>query len=141
MIQRKQTLWLLIAAIAAFFLTRLPLYKGVMPGDVVKYFTATENLLLFATTAIAGLLGFAAIFLFKNRKLQLKLAVFGLLASIGLIALEVWQIDAFKANDITMTGTYYWGALLPIAMTMFFFLAISGIKKDEKLIKSLERFR
>ena len=141
MIQRKQTIWLLLAAIAAFLVTRIPLFQGVLPGNVFRYFSATESLLIFALDVIAGLLAFVAIFLFKNRKLQLKLAVFGLLASIVLVALEVIQISNFKQENVGVVGNYYWGALFPIAMVILFFLAISGIRKDEKLIKSLERFR
>ena len=143
MIQRKQTIWLLLAALSAYFMTRIPLYKGVLPGDAVKFFSTTESLLLFAVAAIGGLLALVAVFLFKNRKLQLKITTFGLLCSIALIFLEVWQTGLFKDQYLTanMQGTYYWGALLPVAMVIFFFLAISGIRKDEKLIKSLERFR
>jgi len=141
MIQRKQTIWLLLAAIAGFLITRVPLYAGTLVGEVVKTYTATENLLLFAVTIIAALLALVAVFLFKNRKLQMKLAVTGVIVSVALIALEVWQVAEFGRTNSILRGTYSWGALLPIAMTIFFILGAVNIRKDEKLVKSLDRLR
>lgn len=141
MIQRKQTIWLLLAAIAGFLITRVPLYAGTLVGEVVKTYTATENLLLFAVTIVAALLALVAVFLFKNRKLQMKLAVAGVVFSLALIALEVWQVGEFSKTNSILRGTYLWGALLPIAMTIFFILAAVNIRKDEKLVKSLDRLR
>ncbi len=141
MIQRKQTIWLLLAAITGFLLTRVPLYTGTLTGQVVRMFTATESLLLFAVAIVAALLGLIPVFLFKNRPLQLKLSVLGVLVSIGFIALEVWQIGEFRQSNTLLKGSYYWGALLPIAMAVFFILAAINIRKDEKLVKSLDRLR
>jgi hypothetical protein len=141
MIQRVQTIWLLLAVIIAFVLTTAPLYTGTMAGQVVKTFITKESLLLFAVTAITGLLALIAIFLFKNRKLQKRFTTFGILFSIALVGLEVWQISEFRQENSTLTGSYAWGALLPIALVFFFIMAASGIRKDEKLIKSLDRLR
>lgn len=141
MIQRVQTIWLLLAAIAGFFTTQIPLYYGVMAGDITKKYLATESLLLFALSIIASLIAVVAIFLFKNRANQIKFTALGIIVSIALIALEVWQIGSFKQLAGMLKGTYYWGALLPIAMLIFFLLASSNIRKDIRLIKSLDRFR
>lgn len=141
MIQRVQTIWLLLAAIAGFLTTQVPLYAGTIVGEVVKKYYATENLLLFAVTIIASLFALIAIFLFKNRKNQMKFTGFGILMSVILIALEVWQIGSFEQSNGILKGSYYWGALLPIAMTIFFILAASNIRKDNKLVKSLDRLR
>lgn len=141
MIRRVQTIWLLLAAVAGFLTTQVPLYSGTLVGEVVKKYYVTENLLLFALAVVAALLALIGIFLYKNRKTQLKFAGFGLVISIALIALEVWQTGNFEASNGVLKGSYYWGALLPISMMIFFILALSGIRKDEKLIKSLDRLR
>jgi hypothetical protein len=47
----------------------------------------------------------------------------------------------FEEANPALKTSYYWGALLPIAMIIFFILAVVNIRKDEKLIKSLDRFR
>lgn len=141
MIQRKQTIWLLLAAIFAFLYTQVPLYSATSATMQETKFVATEDLLLFAVAIATGLLAATAIFLFKNRRTQAKLSWFGLLFSIGLIALEVWKIDAFQKENTLSKASYSWGSLLPIALVVLFILAISGIRKDEKLVKSLDRLR
>ncbi|MCW3110897.1 MAG: hypothetical protein JWQ09_5403 [Segetibacter sp.] len=141
MIQRVQTIWLLLAAIAGFLTTQVPLYSGTLAGEVIKKYTATESLLLFAVAIIAALLAVIAVFLYKNRSSQMKFTGLGIFVSIALIALEVWQIGTFEQSNSILKGTYYWGALLPIAMAIFFILAAINIRKDNKLVKSLDRLR
>jgi FtsH-binding integral membrane protein len=141
MIQRVQTVWLLLAAIAGFLTTRVPLFAGTLAGEVVKKFDATESLLLFAVAIIGALFALIAVFLFRNRKSQMKFTGIGIMISIALIALEVWQIGEFEKSNSVLKGGYYWGALLPIAMMVFFILAAVNIRKDNKLVKSLDRLR
>jgi len=141
MIQRIQSVWLLLAALFAFLFTQVPLYVASLADNVVRRFIPTESLLLFAVSIAICLLAATCIFLYKNRPLQFKLSLIGLLASIGLIALEVWKVEQMKAADTLLKGSYSWGSLLPIAMCLFFILAAKNIRKDEKLIKSLDRLR
>lgn len=141
MIQRIQTIWLLLAAIAGFLITRVPLYQGALAGQAIKRYFATESLLLFAVAIIAALSALIAVFLFKNRSAQIKLTIFGILASVTFIALEVWQADNFATSNGILKLSYLWGALLPVAMIFFFILAAIGIRKDNKLVKSLDRLR
>ena len=141
MIQRIQTIWLFLAAIAGFFMTRVPLYEG-STGSVPVTYTATESLLLFALTIVAALLAFVSIFLFKNRKQQMRFSLLGMLLSIMLTGLVVYMFDSFKtANPGFTKSSYSWGALLPLAMIIFFIMAWNNMRKDEKLIKSLDRLR
>ena len=88
-----------------------------------------------------ALLAAVCIFLFKNRNLQFKLSIIGVILSIALIALEVWHIEGFKKTNVLAKGSYYWGALLPILMAILFVMAARGIYKDERLVKSLNRLR
>lgn len=141
MIQRVQTIWLLLAAIAGFIATQVPLYEGILASQAVKKYFATENLLLFAVAIIAALSALVAVFLFKNRSAQIKLTIFGILASVAFIALEVWQAENFSKSGGILKLSYLWGALLPVAMIFFFILAAINIRKDTKLVKSLDRLR
>ena len=141
MIQRIQTIWLFLAAIAGFFMTRVPLYEA-STGSVPVTYTATESLLLFALTIVAALLAFVSIFLFKNRKQQMRFSLLGILLSIIITGLVVYMFDSFKtANPGFTKSSYSWGALLPLAMIIFFIMAWNNMRKDEKLIKSLDRLR
>lgn len=141
MIQRVQTIWLLLAAIAGFLITAVPLYQGTLAGQAVKRFFADQNLLLFAVAIIAALSALTAVFLFKNRSVQMKLVIFGILVSVAFIALEVWQAENFGKSGGILKLSYLWGALLPVAMILFFILAAINIRKDNKLVKSLDRLR
>ncbi len=82
MIQRIQSVWLLLAAILSFVFTQVPIFVASIVGNVVKKFFPTESLLLFALSVAIGLLALACIFLYKNRPLQLKLSIIRILASV-----------------------------------------------------------
>ncbi len=141
MIQRIQTVWLFFAALSGFLTTQVPVYAGKLADEKVTSYYASESLLLFALAMVGTLLGFIAIFLFKNRSTQIKFTLFGLLSSVLLTAVEVWEKADFEASTMFMKASYYWGSLFPIAMIVFFVLAIINIRKDNKLIKSLDRLR
>lgn len=141
MIQRIQSLWFLLASVAGFLTYQLPLWEGRLMENGVKKFNATDNLLFFALTIAISILALATIFLFKNRQLQKKLSVIGILVSLGLTALEFYFVNDFKTTLNLSESTWKPGALMPILIAIFFFLALQGIRKDEKLIKSLDRLR
>jgi hypothetical protein len=141
MIQRIQSVWFLLAAICGFAMSQVPLFIATFANNVTKNLIATESLLLFALSIGVACLAVFCIFLFRNRSLQFKLGVVGVIISLALIGLEVWQIEQFKAANAIVKGTYYWGGLLPIAMTVFFFLGTRGVYKDERLVKSVDRLR
>lgn len=141
MIQRIQSLWLLLAGVAGLLTYKLPIWTGTLQDGSIKNFVGTENLLYFAANIATCLLGFVTIFLFKNRKTQKNLAWVGFLLSLVLIGLEVWIVNDYKTSNNFMQSSWKFGAIMPILMVIFFSLAIGGIRNDEKLIKSLDRLR
>jgi O-antigen ligase len=142
MIQRIQSLWLVIVAITAFATSQLTLYVGTLPNGTELPLKLAANLLLVIVVIILGLLALICLFLYKNRKLQFKLSVLGVVLSIGFLFLEYYVVEnSFKPGHGIVTGSYQIGAILPILMVVFFFLAARGIYKDEKLVKSMDRLR
>ena len=141
MIQRIQSVWLALAAICGFAMAKVPLFAASLQDGTVRHFLATESLLSFALAIGIAVLSTVTIFLFKDRKTQSKLVWIGILLSAVVIGLQVYSVEGFKTSVNMTQGTYQWGGLLPIAMLIFLFLAASGIRKDEKLIKSLDRLR
>lgn len=141
MIQRIQSLWLLLAGVAGLMTYKLPLWTGTLQDGSVKNFVGPESLLLFACIVATCIMGFVAIFLFKNRKTQKNLALLGMLLSIGIIALQYFIVEDYKTTSNFKESMWKFGAIMPILMTVFFFLAHQGIRNDEKMIKSLERLR
>ena len=143
MIQRIQSVWLLLAALSGFLITEVPLFIVRLVTHVEKHIMAMESLLLFSVSIGLACLAAACIFLFRNRSLQFKLAVLGVIVSVVLIGLEVWRIGKYRtqyAGNLT-SSSYYWGSLLPIVMAICFVLAARGIYKDDKLVKSQDRLR
>jgi uncharacterized membrane protein len=141
MIQRIQTVYLAFAAICGILMVQAPLFKATLSDMSVRTFLASESLIVFALVAAVAILSIVAIFLFRNRPTQYKLALIGALLAAVVIGLEVWAIDVFKKNNQITAGSYQWGGLLPIAMMVLLFLASSAINSDEKKVKSLDRLR
>ncbi|GAA0535086.1 DUF4293 domain-containing protein [Chitinophaga japonensis] len=146
MIQRIQSLYLLLAAAAGTATWFFNLWKARLSNNSVSYFNAQSSYLVFSVYMIIVLLAFICIFLYKNRKLQFRLTVINILFAIGAIALQYLKVRD-HANDLVAGGvsivsaTYLPGAFLPVLILVFLFLAARGIYKDEKLIKSLDRLR
>lgn len=139
MIQRIQTLWLALAAAFDAITFRFPFYNGDylkdnLPNQPVDL-NANTTIFITLLTVLAGALAFAAIFLYGNRKLQLRLAVVGLLLSLGLLVLYFLEMQQFSGGAIAL-----W-CLFHFAVVAFYILALRGIRSDEKLIKSLDRLR
>ena len=86
MIQRIQSLWLLLASAAAFASYKFPYYSGTSQKGVADHqLNATENFLLIVVTGIIAVLALFLIFLFKKRALQLRLCLLGILLEALLI--------------------------------------------------------
>ena len=142
MIQRIQSLWLIIVALTAFATSQLTLYIGTLPNGTELPLKLAANLLLAIVIIILGILALICIFLYKNRKLQFKLSVLGVIFSLAYLFLEYYVVEnSFKPEQGIVTGSYQIGALLPVVMVVFYFLAARGIYKDEKLVKSMDRLR
>ena len=139
MIQRKQTLWLLLSTISSGLTFKFPFYSGVVTPGVENVtgpeLSAVDNLPLIALTAVIVLVSAVTIFLFKDRRKQIQFSILGLLMSIGLIALYWSYTSSFSAGNIAIT------AVLTLLIVIGFFFAIQGIRRDQKLIKDLNRLR
>ncbi|NCT94018.1 MAG: DUF4293 domain-containing protein [Chitinophagaceae bacterium] len=135
MIQRIQTLWLLLASVCGFATLRLPFYVGSTGTNPAESFTAMSGIFILILTIAAAIVALVDIFLYKNRPLQLKLGFAGLAASIVILVLYFMAIRQYDAGALTLYS------VAAFAVPVFYVLAIRGIYKDEKLVKSLDRLR
>jgi hypothetical protein len=95
-------------------------------------------LMLISFTAAVQML---AIFQFKNRNLQKRLCFIAIIL-IGSSFLSAFFAAAANVTTIKVIGVAYkWGLSLPLISIVFTFLALNGINKDEKLIRSADRLR
>lgn len=141
MIQRLQSIWLLLAAAAAFCSLQFSFYSGNMiAANQAKSFAALNaqsNLLLLILSAGVGIASLISVFLYKNRKTQLRIVLVTLLVSIINLILFFTQTKKFVPGE----GNYNLTAIFAIVVPVFLILAMRGIRKDEKLVKSLDRLR
>ncbi len=136
MIQRIQSLWLLLAAIFTFSTFKLPFYNGVKTNAVINdNVTAMENILIMITTIVVGSLCVYTISLYKNRVLQIVFCGIGILLECVLIYLYYKAMQEFQSGNITI-----WAVLHGLTI-MFLFFAIKGIHKDKKIVEDSDRLR
>ena len=137
MIQRIQSIWLLLAAVFAFITFKLPFYQGAVlqAVDAKPAVDAQSTIWLTIVATLTGALAFINIFFFNNRKLQLRICVFGIIFSVVLIALCFMEMTKFTSGSLALSCIIYF------AIIAFYILALNGIRKDEKLIKSMDRLR
>lgn len=139
MIQRIQTVWLILAALFAALTYKFPFYTGniIDKENVQRYekLVASSNFLVLIFTAglVAGTI--IMIFMYKNRKQQMWLVAAAAGLSIINIVLYITELKKFSSGNMSLT------AILALAIPVFLLLAIRGIWKDEKLVKSLDRLR
>lgn len=148
MLQRMQSVWLLFAAICAFLTIRLSFYGGnletvinpplsALPAETspLQYLNAAFNIWILIITIALVCGSVIDIFLYKNRKLQLRIAIVAILLSLLNIYLYYKQTLKFSHGFYALTS------VLVFVIPVFLFLAARGIKRDEKLVKSLDRLR
>src|SRR4030095_11509612 len=97
MIQRFQSLWLLLAAIFAFLSFKLPFYSGSKMTNGVAQpdvsLDASSQILILILAGAVILLCFIALFLYKDRKKQLTMTIINIILSIALLAVYFSQIQ------------------------------------------------
>jgi hypothetical protein len=139
MIQRIQTVWLFLSALFAALTYKFPFYTGNVLNkenlQVYEKLIASSSFLLLIFTAglVAGTI--IIIFMYKNRKQQMWLTAAAAGLSIINIILYFTELKKFLSGNMSLT------AVLALAIPVFLLLAINGIWKDEKLVKSLDRLR
>ncbi len=135
MIQRPQTIYLTLAALLNLAVFFTPIYRESM-NDPVQWI----GFGLASTLTLTMVLAIIAIFLYKNRTLQLKIVKGATYSEI--IALGSSTGVVFSMGGI---GLFLWPELLSISLILlcmiFLWMSGSKIKKDEELVQSMDRIR
>lgn len=138
MLQRMQSIWLLLAGICSFLTVKFIVYTGTRDNNGVNEYSeisAGSNFFILILSIATGLIALIAIFLYKNRPLQQKLCLAGLLSFIITCVFYYLEIKKFTVGSFSLLSVFL--LLVPV----FYFLAIRGIYRDQKLIKSVDRLR
>ena len=150
MLQRIQTVYLLLASICMVVSVLTKLAVFTFGGDIVNFeamgFYLNEEIIfstwgLFIIGNIAAILSVLIVFLYKKRMTQIRLASFNLfmiLGYYGLIAFYILKRNPEANSAFEHVGI---GMITPFIALVFTYLAIRKIGADEALIRSLNRIR
>jgi prepilin signal peptidase PulO-like enzyme (type II secretory pathway) len=141
MLQRIQSLWLLLAAICAALSLKYPFATGfvldatAVQGKLTAYLNGTYDFVnLLLTVVIAGG-ALVNIFNYKQRRLQFGFTLVFILAA--LLNLFQYYMETKKMTEVN----FNLAAVLSLSIPIWLILAVRGISRDRKLIKSLDRLR
>lgn len=152
MIQRIQTVYLLLSALCmyltfVFDYATLDLVTEKLQFNNSGIIFQEKNLISIPFSIVAALIGtlsLGTIFLFRKRQLQLRLGRLSYILHLFVIVAIFFAADnAVKALPApeAVRVSYDVGFYLPVAALAFLFLANRSIKKDEELVRSLDRLR
>ncbi|MCT2563215.1 DUF4293 domain-containing protein [Chryseobacterium herbae] len=129
MLQRIQTIWTLLAVLAAVSL--------FVTGQDVDVF---GNIPVIDISCIALVLaGALSIFSFKNRKRQIMLNTFSIIINALLIGvLAYWLLNLSGGIQIPEKGIE---PVFPLIAIICLLIANVLIRRDERLVKSVDRLR
>ena len=106
-------------------------------------YSVEDNGVLMGITAIGALLAVIAIFLYRNRPVQLRMTYLSTVCSIliPVVAILIYLNDTKNSAVPADTIDDQIGAYLPLLGIVFGILAARYIRKDDKLVKSMDRLR
>ncbi|MEJ2585150.1 MAG: DUF4293 domain-containing protein [Robiginitalea sp.] len=136
MIQRIQTVYLLIVAILTGI---LPYWVHLWTDGGGEAVYARQEIFISGAFYGSALLALIAILRFKNRKQQFVLNRFNILLNLFLLGFFVYRSLSISGEaEASEKGI---GMLIPIFSIVFLVLANKAIKRDEDLVKSVDRLR
>lgn len=130
MIQRIQTVYLLFVfcLMAIFAFIPFSSFDSFSKGFYMGF--------AFVIAVMAAI----TIFLYKNRRMQIRLC-YGMLFALVLIYIFYLVFNRQNFSFTELFGHVRYTFVFPFVSIIFVYLAMRGIKKDEKLIRSLDRLR
>ena len=158
MIQRIQTIFLVLvlASIGAFL--SLPIWVKIDPNTaescrmkaLYHEHTTSEGVITYEympyalvgiLAGVVFLISLIELFKYKNRVLQIKLGMLNSLLVVAILG-GMWWMFTLQENSIpTVSNTFGAGFFMPVFAMVFNRLAIYFIKKDENLVRSVDRIR
>ena len=129
MLQRIQTIWILLSVLSAAFL--------YITAQDVEVFGKTP--IISISSVVLVLVGAFSLFSFKNRKRQILLNYISIIINALLIGILVYWVQNLSGGiDFPEKGIE---PVFPLIAVICLFIANIFIKKDERLVKSVDRLR
>jgi len=131
MIQRIQSMYLLVAVIAMTLISfKVPVYTLNE-----RVFLAQDDTKMFVLALAEALFAFVCLFMFKKRKFQMKLIRLAILIEM-VVGVRLFMV--FKEFEVSLNLNCI---ILLVFTLVALILAYRGIKKDEDLVRSVDRIR
>ena len=131
MIQRIQSIYLLVAAISMTLISfKVPVYNL---NETL--FMAKDDTKMFVLTIVGAIFSLLGLFMFKNRKFQMKLIRLTVLIQM-IIGVRIFML--FNKFEVVLNNSF----LFLMAFTLIaLIMAYRGVKKDDDLVRSVDRIR
>ena len=131
MIQRIQSIYLLIAVISMTLISfKVPIYYL---NETL--FMAQDDTKLFVLTIVGALFSLLGLFMFKNRKFQMKLIRLTVLIQM-IIGIRMFML--FIKFEVVLNNSFLF---LMVFTLITLIMAYRGVKKDDDLVRSIDRIR
>lgn len=154
MLQRLQTVFLILAlvSISLTFVFDILAFSGEnsvhygilgLKSNLDLSSIQSYNWIVLGLVIAIMLVLVVAILQYKNRPLQMNLCRLTMFLSMGVVASLFFIINSLitKINFEDYIIGYGIGYFLPMVTLVFSFLALNRIRKDEELVKSVDRLR
>lgn len=148
MIQRIQTVFLFLAVVGLMVQILFPVLSASPVTSEGFYqdglLFIRENTIAFSLLTLSVVLALLAIFLFKNLKLQQQI----ILSAIALLLVSsIVSVMVFSDTTRSISSTQQAvlspqpGLFMPLSCLILLILAFRYVKKDQRIIKSMDRLR
>ena len=139
MLQRIQSIFMVCATACMIAILFIPI--GKLPH--FQQLNVMEHTPLLMATLISIFFPIYNLFQFKRRKQQIRICIYSILHYIIVMALAHYYVheDPLTFSPAIILSKLTLGSLMPVAAIIFQILAIRNIIKDDKLVRSMDRFR
>ena len=131
MIQRIQSIYLLVAAISMTLISfKVPVYTL---NETL--FMAQDDTKMFILTIVVTIFSLFGLFMFMNRKFQMKLIRLTVLIQM-IIGIRIFML--FNKFEVVLNNSFLF---LLVFTLIALIMAYRGVKKDDDLVRSVDRIR
>ncbi len=156
MIQRIQTIFLFLVVVCMGITIGTELWEQAVEGQVWKLdafalenldanaevISSTSKWYIGALAAFVGLLALISIFQYRNRARQMMVNMINSLLMVGLVATTFLTTNGLNSElGVEVSGTYKIGFWTILAAMVCNMIANRFIRKDEALVRSVDRIR
>jgi hypothetical protein len=144
MIQRIQTVWLFLAAVCFLseWIPSMIMVKTLTPGEGVladQVLYISESMPLLIGSGISGILSLIAVFLYNERTFQILIAALSSMLQL-ILGIGTCFIILYKTNKLNDFSPQL-GFFLTMGGIIFIWLATRAIRKDQEIVRSMDRLR